>query len=525
MALGDIFGGLGMGLGAAAQGYQQGQVKGEAEIYRRQQAAQDREYKKQILAAKKKEVDPNEKIRQQAGRTAQMILRMRANPADQGYFESPQGQEFAKRMEEIGNRLWGVHIGTIEPDDVDTYALSFAPVNNARPGEETAESLPGKLPFLREPGSTQAPPMGDLGGREPMPDQWAGGANIPLDAPPGAPMPPRLGPPDIGPAPAPKPPPPKPPTPEERYWAHVNNPPKVEPMRGERPKDTEARRRALMTEHDRQTNLLYQSVTLGDKARKAGADATIAESDASVRPEMNRQKPIKGIVDIQKGRADRDLAIATTPIKVKQGQVAVKKAEQEVKLAPKRLKVQEEGLKHRKEIDWAKLRQQDRQFQARETRQDRAMSAKGSGEELRALKEVLTKKFSAYQKSESFGPFRESRFAVQGADREKLGREIDGLQKRIMAIANRKPVAPESASTSSRVTTSKVARVKGGPLGKPAPAVKAKMPKGVSDREYKAVAGLIGKGTFDNFARGLQGTDRARAKAIYKQKTGRDWGG
>jgi hypothetical protein len=61
-------------------------------------------------------------------------------------------------------------------------------------------------------------------------------------------------------------------------------------------------------------------------------------------------------------------------------------------------------------------------------------------------------------------------------------------------------------------------------LGKK-PAAKAKLPKGVNDNEYKAVAGLIGKGTFDNFARKLQGTDRARAKAIYKQKTGRDWGG
>jgi hypothetical protein len=521
----SIFSGLGGGIAKGAQGFFQGGIAAEKENYRRSQVEQDREYKKQLLAARKKETDPHEKIRQQAGRTAQMILRMRANPADQAYFESPQGQEFGRRMEEIGNRLWGVHIGTIDPDDVDTYALSFAPVNTARPGEETAESLAGKQPFLRPPASAMAPPMGDLGGREPMPDQWAGGANIPLDAPPGAPLRPQLGPPAPAPVPAP---PPKPPTPEERYWAHVNNPPKVEPMRGERPRDTEARRRALMDEHNQQTNLLYQAVMLGDKARKGRADATIAESDAGVRPALNRVKPLKAVADVQKARAERDLAIATKPTKVAQGQATLKKTKVETGLAPTR-----EARAQRQAAETARhnraMEEQARRAEANRISQaERTLRKESRGQEMAALRTELSAKLQRYQATRTYGPFRETTHAVQGADRQKLGADIDRIERRLQAIQRESPATKGGVTTikSTRTTVgaSKSSRAPTGVLGKK-PAAKAKLPKGVNDNEYKAVAGLIGKGTFDNFARKLQGTDRARAKAIYKQKTGRDWGG
>ena len=144
--------GLGQGLGAAASGMLGGQIKGEAEAYRRQQGALDRDYKRAALAARKKELDPNADIRKRAGMTAQQILRMRADPGQQAFFESEQGRPFAQRLEEIGNRLWGIHIGSIDPEDIDTYALSFAPVGGGQPAAP-ADPREG-LPFLREPGTS-----------------------------------------------------------------------------------------------------------------------------------------------------------------------------------------------------------------------------------------------------------------------------------------------------------------------------------------------------------------------------------
>jgi hypothetical protein len=75
---------------------------------------------------------------------------------------------------------------------------------------------------------------------------------------------------------------------------------------------------------------------------------------------------------------------------------------------------------------------------------------------------------SRYQKTESFGPFKETRFAVKGPDREKLGQRIDAIEKRFQSIANRKP-ASASTTQSTRTTTS----TRSGVLGKATPKASA----------------------------------------------------
>jgi hypothetical protein len=526
-----LFSGLGGGLGKAAGGFFQGGIAAEKEDYRRGQAEQDREYKKQLLAGRKKaEKDPHAGFRKRAGQMAQLYAGKLSDLQNQGLINDPKFRPTAQALRMAIQHGLDIEQGLIPPEQWNTSLFRLDPANDIGDDPQAAEAQGSplgartRLPFLQDvPGSGMAPPQGALGGLEPMRDEWSGGADIPWDAPLEAPAPARIGPSDISASLRPAPAQPKPETAAERLQRIEQQGPRPVERGYMTDPQWRAAQQQSVTEWQAAMAAAERAALIESKAQEAAAKAKIAGSDAAVRPELNRQKPIKGIVDIQKGRADRDLAIATTPIKVAKGKVDVQKAKQDVELAPKRLQVQQEGLEHRKEIDWARLRQQDKQFQAREARSERALSLKSDDRELPALQSLLRTYMQEYQKTVKTAAGSDV-FAVRDAARQELGAKIDATSKRIQAIADRKPTTrSETVERSTRTSTGKSGKVPVGVLGKKPSA--ARLPKGVNDREYRAVAGLIGKGSFDNFARGLQGTDRARAKAIYRHKTGRDWGG
>jgi hypothetical protein len=526
MALGDLFAGLGQAVDAGVRGVQRGRIAGEQERHKRGLQEQDREYKRLSIAARKKELDPDEDYRKFAGQMALGIESTLNNPANRAYFVStPEGQRESKRLQQKLGVLHGIVNRTISPQHIDQYTMSGAPEPSEMEGPDAFDGTPlrprQELPFLEMPGSRPAPSLGMMGGmpqeREPMPDVVPGGAFIPQDAPPTAPMPPRQGPPDISASLRPQPKPAPPPTAMERYFIEANNQPKIDPIPGERPADTERRRQAAMREWNQNLTQLYQAAQLEDKVRAGKAKATISESDAGVRPEVNRQRVVGGVARIEGTRAQTGLNKALTPIKVEQGKAAIKKAKVETALAPRRVAVQEGQLGETKRHNRVVEEQRSKEFRDRVSRADKAASMKVNTAELTALQGELRSKLSRYQKTQTFGPFKETKFAVEGPARQKLGKEIDLIERRLRGIADRKqPTTSTSRSTTTTMSTASKTPV----LGR-----KPMLPKGVNDKEYAAVKGLIKGGRFDGFARGLSGTDRARAKAIYRAETGRDWKG
>ncbi len=399
-----IFDGLGAGLGAAAQGYLTGQNKGEAERYRREQQALDREQKATLLKLRRKETDPNEKARQFAGQMALSIQGYLADPSKQADFSTPWGRKHQKRLQEQLGVWLGVRAGNINPRDADSYMLSWGlePEDTlGERGEELPEDVAaqrgavGRLPFLQQPVGRDAPSLGLQGvgrptqEREPMLDQWSGGANIPLDAPEGPALPPQAGPPDIS---ASLQPPAQPPTALERYHQIAGNPPKTEPIQGETPKQTEARRQAAMREWNQQVTMALQQAQADDLVRRGAADATRAEGKAKTEPRIDETVIRRNKVAAGLGTAQAQQIRQTLPIKVAQGKAGVKKTTVETAAIPRRLEQTDRGLTERERAN----RERERQGRARQAsldayrnkliaKADKALAWKTDNEEAKLL--------------------------------------------------------------------------------------------------------------------------------------------
>jgi hypothetical protein len=285
---------------------------------------------------------------------------------------------------------------------------------------------------------------------------------------------------------------------------------------------TQAKNLALQ-EHRQELEAAERGVSLPDKARKGKADADIAVSDSEVRPELNRIKPKKAIADLQNTRAQRDLAIGTTPTKVKQGKATLTKTEQETKLAREREGRAERQAREQERHNKA-MEEQARRAEARlVANAERELATKSGDKALDSIKTQLAKQLSRYQAKRQLASGSTVPAEEPGV-RDKIGKEIERLMQRLREVE--KTGGPTSVTTTRRTggtqrasSSSRNAPVLGRGAAKP------RLPKGVDDSDYKAVSGLISGGKFDGFARGLKGPARAQAKAIYKHKTGRDWGG
>ncbi len=352
MALGDLFGGLGMGLGAAASGALKGQNLGEAEAYRRQQQGLDREYKNAYLASKKKELDPAAKIREQAGRTSQMLTKMLNDPKLQGFYNSAEGKGYAKHLAEQAQRYAHIWLGRVQPNDADAYELtSFWSAEDDEPGSGLG-TLPGagagasaggplgaglpapavgvevanRLPFLREPGTSQASFEGVPVPRRETPGLAPGTLTAGPPAPPVArPV---------------APPAPPPETPIQAYTRLANNPPKRVTRPGQLPKDADKEFNDAYKRWQDDLKEARAAVTLADEAAAKKADAKVKETKANYAAK-NEDITYKSNV------AGRDLKLSqkkqidvTLPLTAEQKRQAALKAEAERKAIPKKLELQ-----------------------------------------------------------------------------------------------------------------------------------------------------------------------------------------
>jgi hypothetical protein len=411
------------GLGKAAGGYLSGGIAAEKENYRRNQIATDREQKKQLLALKKKETDPGTEIRKRFGGIAQDLIKIRASPEMQGTFSDPKNVDVTRRYEQAIQHSLDVSTGRVPWEQADSSLLTLMPQQPPLPANEGLDvELPG--------GRTAAPP--DFASQPPGTGvQSPGGGtfipSVPGDAPPVF----------------------------------------VTPRQQQAGERIDLQRGGL--------GLRERALTLQEPILKSRAKITA--SAANVAPELDRQKVVGGVAKIEGTRAQTKLTKATTPGKVAKTQAEARLAEQKPKIIEREQARKDQSLEHRKKIDWARLRQQDSQFQRRMTQSEKIQSAKVNSEELKALQAEHRGLMARYQKSESFGPFKESRFAVQGPDREKLGQRIDAIEKRFRAISNKKPTAT--------VTTTQ--RVSGGSfLGRGAskPAAQASGTKTINGKPY-----------------------------------------
>lgn len=212
MALGDILGGLGMGLGSAAQGYLGGQVRGEAEGFRRRQLGLAREDRQAQLAAQKEyraalaqlaqqkldaqtetaaakaAADATKPFRTSVGRIAEKMAARRGDPELQGWFAQNPGM--AAVYDAAVRRGLSIAGGLVDPDPEDltffsemetnipgsagaggmqgpATGLGAAPVaDGAAAGFDTSDVMPGQYQlFESEHGGTiiPTPPTGGTG--------------------------------------------------------------------------------------------------------------------------------------------------------------------------------------------------------------------------------------------------------------------------------------------------------------------------------------------------------------------------
>jgi hypothetical protein len=535
----SIFSGLGRGLGKAAIGYEAGNIAAEKENYRRNQIAEERAYRKELVGLKKKEEDPYKDLRGAAKGIATTLSGRLTDWTNQGIINSPAMVPRVRALRNALQHSLDFLAGKIKPEDFDTNILRQDPTADASdpveagglsgpvaaPGGPTASPAPTPTasPFVSNNqvnAMLDATPraVASMGSAYPagVAGQVAtrmalGALGVPFPQPP-------------APAAAGKPvPQPKPKTPVQELKEFINaGPPAVERGYMTDPQWRAAKAEARQS-WESQVRARTAGLSLEDRQRLLGAQADKAVSGARVAPELDRQRVVGGVARIEGTRAQTGLNKALTPIKVRVGKAQAKVAE----LKPKVIE-REQARKDRAQGEVERrnreLEAQNRQREARIVSQaERALTTKVGDKTLDAIKTQLSKQLSRYQAKRQLASGSTVPAEEPGV-RDKIGKEIERLMQRLREVE--KTGGPVSVTTTKRTggtqrtsSSSRNAPV----LGRGA--VKPRLPKGVDDSDYKAVSGLISGGKFDGFARGLKGPARAQAKAIYKHKTGRDWGG
>lgn len=140
-------GGLARGLGAAGGGYLGGEVKGEAEGYRRQQIAANEALKRDALAQqrelvglRRKELDPKKDIRALAAHDATQIWGMLNDPKNQDDFAHMPG--FRQHLIERAQKAQGVVDGSVSPEDYLHLGHEFGDVEAFPAPGPKAEGAP-----------------------------------------------------------------------------------------------------------------------------------------------------------------------------------------------------------------------------------------------------------------------------------------------------------------------------------------------------------------------------------------------
>lgn len=340
-----LFTGLGSALGAAAQGYGAGSIRGEQYNIERQRREEERALRQEEMALRKlaleqknRELDPDKAIKAHALEEAGKISERLRDPALQGFYQSPEGRAVARHLHEQGQRWLDVGLGRAKTSDIDTFAFSApwvaaedqvaeAPVPGAAATAEVPAPPRTIAPFLRPPGTSLASFEG-----------------VPVA--PGPTSLPRLGPPvpqGMGPV-APRAAPAAPARPKTRlqykteaYDQIAKNRPIVPVQPGMTPKEHEDLQAASDRVWQNQVNNAAKAleIEIGRPAKVAagkiaGARAGRIDVDLALKAGLTRQQ-------INTLQATEASTRALTPIKKKKGEVDIGVQEERRKAIPRQV--------------------------------------------------------------------------------------------------------------------------------------------------------------------------------------------